>query len=212
MRIDSHQHFWKFNPVRDQWITEQMTDLRKDFLPKDLLPLLQQKNIDGCVAVQADQSLEETHFLLKLADENPFIKGVVGWVDFQAEDIAEKLAYFSSFKKLKGFRHIVQSETDEKFLARDTFCRGISLLKEYGFTYDILVYPPQLKSVLEFVQRFKVCDRLDTSMPIPPNQVNTIMPWEMYAGMDTSDLKAIYAYLRTVKAVKNKVVYFEEKK
>ena len=178
MRIDSHQHFWKFDPIRDQWITEEMTELRKDFLPGDLLPLLQQNNIDGCIAIQADQSLEETNFLLELAEANPFIKGVVGWVDFQAADIADKLAHFSSFKKLKGFRHIVQSEKDEKFLAREAFCNGISLLKEYGFKYDILVYPPQLKSVLEFVQRFPDQPFVIDHMAKPDILNKRIWDWE----------------------------------
>ena len=178
MRLDAHQHFWKFDPLRHSWITEDMTALRKDFLPEHLLPLLQNNNIDGCISVQAEQSLEETHFLLKLAAENSFIKGVVGWVDLQAADIAEKLAYFSSFKDLKGFRHIVQSESDDQFLARATFCRGISLLKQYDFTYDILVYPGQLKSVLEFVQRFPDQPFVIDHMAKPDILNKRIWDWE----------------------------------
>lgn len=131
-----------------------MQVLRQDFLPADLVPLLKEAGISGTVAVQADQSESETRFLLELAEANPSIKAVVGWVDLQAEDIAERLAHFSGFKKLAGFRHIVQAEQDEHFLQRDSFCRGISALVTHDFTYDILVYPHQLASVLQFVRRF----------------------------------------------------------
>lgn len=154
MRIDSHQHFWKYNPVQHDWITNEMEVLKKDYLPSDLLPLLQENKIDGCVAVQADQTLAETEFLLKLADENDFIKAVVGWVDLRAENIRDQLKTFSSHTKLKGFRHIVQSEPDERFLLRDDFSHGISLLKEFGYTYDLLVYPHQLETVIAFIEKF----------------------------------------------------------
>ena len=154
MRIDSHQHFWRYDPARDTWITNEMDVLKKDFLPEDLFPLLQEKNIDGCIAVQAGQTLAETEFLLDLADKNPFIKGVVGWVDLRADTIGEQLKKFSSNKKLKGFRHIVQSEPDENFLLQEDFCHGISLLQKYGYTYDILVYPHQLEKVIDFIEKF----------------------------------------------------------
>ena len=154
MRIDSHQHFWQYNPARDTWITNEMDVLKKDYLPADLLPLLQENKMDGCVAVQADQTLAETEFLLKLADENNCIKAVVGWVDLRADNIENQLRTFSVHKKLKGFRHIVQSEPDERFLLREEFCHGISLLREFGYTYDILVYPHQLETVIDFIEKF----------------------------------------------------------
>lgn len=154
MRIDSHQHFWHYNPVRDTWITREMEVLKKDYLPSDLLPLLQENNIDGCVAVQSAQTLTETEFLLRLADENEYIKAVVGWVDLQADNIYEQLKTFSNHKKLKGFRHILSSESDERFLLRDEFLQGISLLKEFGYTYDILVNPHQLETVIDFIEKF----------------------------------------------------------
>ena len=106
MKIDSHQHFWKYNPVRDSWIDDSMEVIRKDFLPDDLKPVLDKNNINGCIAVQADQSEEETQFLLNLAKENTFIKGVVGWVDLKAKNIEDRLAYFSKNKLLKGVRQI----------------------------------------------------------------------------------------------------------
>lgn len=153
-KIDSHQHFWKYHPVKDAWITDDMAVIQQDFLPKDLEPLLVENNIDGCVAVQADQSKAETHFLLELAAENEFIKGVVGWVDFKAKDIESRLNYFSQFKKLKGFRHIVQAETDDNFLLQDDFCNGIAQLEKYNFTYDILILPKHLAVAYEFVKKF----------------------------------------------------------
>lgn len=152
MRIDSHQHFWKYNPVKDTWITDDMNILKQDFLPGDLHPLLQHNNIDGCVAVQANQSEAETEFLLQLAQENDFIKGVVGWVDLRADNLEERLEYFSENKKLKGFRHIVQAEPEDDFLLREDFCKGIKMLTKYNFTYDILIFPKQLKNAVAFVK------------------------------------------------------------
>jgi len=154
MRIDAHQHFWKYNPQRDSWITSDMQVLQADFLPAQLQPLMQQNSIEGCVAVQAGQSEEETHFLLQLAAENSFIKGVVGWVALQSENINERLDYFSQFKKVKGFRHIVQGERDPDFMQRPAFVHGISLLQQYNFTYDILIYNQQLPSAEKLVTAF----------------------------------------------------------
>ena len=154
MRIDAHQHFWKYNSQRDSWITDDMRVLRADFLPHHLAPLLQQEGFDGCVAVQADQSEEETAFLLQLAEENPFIKGVVGWVDLQSSKVEERLGHFAQAKKLKGLRHIVQAEADEQFMLRPAFMHGISLLQTFNFTYDILIYPAQLPSAEKLVAAF----------------------------------------------------------
>ena len=118
--------------------------------------------MDGCVSVQADQSEEETHFLLQLAEENDFIKGVVGWIDLRAENLEERLEYFSQYKKLKGFRHIVQAEPDLDFLLQRIFATGISKLAKYNFTYDILIFPKHLPNAAALVKRFpqaKICNR-----------------------------------------------------
>lgn len=154
MIIDTHQHFWKYNPESHGWINEEMKVIRKDFLPQDLLPVYKENGIDGCIAVQADQTEAETRFLLDLAAEHPFIKGVVGWVDFRSERIEERLAFYKTFDALKGFRHIVQAEADPNFLLRNAFMNGVALLEQYDFCYEILVYPHQLGSVLEFVRSF----------------------------------------------------------
>lgn len=152
MIIDAHQHFWQFDPVRDAWITEDMNVIRKSFMPEDLAPVLQASGVDGCVAVQADQSTTETDFLLQLASDHAFIKGVVGWADFRSPDIARQLDHYAQFPLLKGFRHIVQAEADD-FLLRNDFCNGIKALGN-KFTYDILVFPHQLPAAIEFVAKF----------------------------------------------------------
>ncbi|MCU0369186.1 MAG: amidohydrolase family protein [Cyclobacteriaceae bacterium] len=150
MRIDSHQHFWKFDPVRDSWINEEMKIIQRDFFPENLKPILSQNKIEGCVSVQADQSETETNFLLNHANEHDFIKGVVGWVDLRSNDLLKRLEYFSQFQKLKGFRHIVQAEPIG-FLRGDQFSKGINALKDFNFTYDILIYPNQLEDALWLV-------------------------------------------------------------
>tara|TARA_B110000208_G_scaffold170947_1_gene212881 strand:- start:1543 stop:2370 length:828 start_codon:yes stop_codon:yes gene_type:complete len=154
MVIDSHQHFWKYEPVKHNWIDDDMSVIRRDFLPSDLAKVYQENSIDGCVAVQADQTLEETDFLIDLASNNDFIKGIVGWVDLRAENIEDVLEKYSTSKIVKGFRHVVQGEADHNFLLRPDFLRGITALEKYNFTYDILVFPHQLGAVLEFVKKF----------------------------------------------------------
>ncbi|HUH27940.1 amidohydrolase family protein [Gelidibacter sp.] len=153
MRVDTHQHFWIFDPQRDAWITDEMSVIQRDFLPEDLQPVLQQHQLDGCIAVQADTSEKETKFLLELADQHPFIKGVVGWVDLCSDTIEARLQYFSKYKKLKGLRHIVQSEPDG-FMLRKDFQRGIAAMEKYKLTYDILIFPHQLEEAIELVKTF----------------------------------------------------------
>ncbi|MBS7229570.1 amidohydrolase family protein [Flavobacterium psychroterrae] len=152
-RIDSHQHFWKFDPVRDSWIDDSMQKIQKDFLPEDLFPLLQQNQFSGCVAVQASQSEEETNFLIDLASKNNFIKGIVGWIDLRNKNITERLEHFSSHKTIKGFRHVVQGEADD-FMFREDFRNGISALNQFDYTYDILIFHRQLPAAIDLVKHF----------------------------------------------------------
>lgn len=153
-RIDAHQHFWKFDPVRDSWITDDMAVIQRDFFPQDLKPVLQQNGLDGCIAVQADQSEEETHFLLSLAKDADFIKGIVGWVDLQTENVDERLAYFNEFSLIKGFRHVLQGEVDRALMLKPAFKRGIAALQQFNYTYDILIFPDQLPYAKELVAAF----------------------------------------------------------
>jgi len=152
MKIDSHQHFWEYDPKRHEWIDESMKRIRRNFLPADLKPLLDDAGIDGCVAVQADESLRETDFLLDLADQNPWIKGVVGWADLGANNLNETLDNYSSKTSLKGFREILQGR-DPEYMLREEFIRGIQTIGKAGYTYDILVFPHHLKATLELVKK-----------------------------------------------------------
>ena len=154
VRIDSHQHFWKFDPVRDSWINDEMKVIQKDFLPEDLEPILKQNGFDGCVAVQSDQSEAENHFHFTKAEEFDFIKGIVGWVDLQAKMVEERLQYYTQFKKIKGFRHVLQGEPQRDLMLQPAFMNGISLLQKYTFTYDILIFKDQLQYLPKFVSAF----------------------------------------------------------
>lgn len=180
MVIDAHQHFWHYHPVKDAWITDDMKVLQDNFLPEHLLPVLQENGVDGCVAVQADQSENETAFLLELADQHHFIRGVVGWIDLRAEDLEARLEYFKQFRALKGFRHIVQGEPDPSFLLRDDFCRGINMLARYNFTYDILVYPVQLPAVTAFVPKFPELRLVIDHLAKPYFKTGDISSWETH--------------------------------
>jgi L-fuconolactonase len=154
MRIDTHQHFWRYQADEYGWIGDDMQVLRRDFGPADLKPLLDQVGFDGCVAVQARQSLEETRALLAHADANPFVVGVVGWMDLASEDARTQLAEWAVHPKLVGVRHVVQDEPDDRFLLGAAFGRGIALLEELDLAYDILIYPRHLPVAAEFVSRF----------------------------------------------------------
>ncbi len=154
MRIDAHQHFWKYEPSEYAWIDESMAALRRDFLPADLRPLLRRAGVDACVAVQARQTLEETRWLLELAEAHPFVAGVVGWVDLQSPDLRGQIEGLAPRRKLVGVRHVVQGEADPRFLLRPEFCRGIAQLAELELAYDILIYPRHLPVAAEFAERF----------------------------------------------------------
>lgn len=154
MRIDAHQHFWKFNPVEYSWISGSMWVLKRDFFPGDLLRHLKQVNFDGSIAVQARQNLEETRWLLKLAGEYDFIKGVVGWIDLCSEEAEGQIAEFASDPKLVAIRHVLQDEPDDKFMLRDSFLRGIRLLKKFDLVYELLLFPGHLHNAVQLVKKF----------------------------------------------------------
>jgi len=177
MIIDAHQHFWKYNPETHAWIDDGMKAIRRDFLPSDLKSHLLENGIDGCVSVQADQTERETHFLLEFAENYPFIKAVVGWVDLWSNNLEERLADFSGYQKLAGFRHILQAEEPERML-EPAFLRGIETLQKHGYTYDILIYPRHLDAAIKLVRLFPdqkfVVDHL--AKPHIKNQV--FEPWK----------------------------------
>ena len=154
MRLDSHQHFWRYSPTEHTWMTDQMQALKQDFLPDDLKPMLDSIQFDGCIAVQARQNLEETRWLLELAEQYPFIKGVVGWVDLRSDRLIEQLQRFAQHPKLVGVRHVVHDEPDDNFLRLPEFRRGIAQLLDFNLTYDLLLFPKHLQVASELVKEF----------------------------------------------------------
>lgn len=178
MRIDTHQHFWLYNSDEYGWIDDSMTSLRRNFSPPDLEPELQRAGFDGSIAVQVRQSLEETRWLLELAEQSNFIVGVVGWVDLRASDVREQLARFAKHPKFLGIRHIVQSEPDDRFLLQPEFLRGISALEEFGLTYDILIYTRHLPVAAEFVAQFPRQRFVLDHLAKPLIKAGKIHPWD----------------------------------
>jgi L-fuconolactonase len=152
MRVDAHQHFWRYSEEEYGWINDAMAGIRRDFLPADLLHLLKDARIDATVAVQAHQSIEETEWLLELAGANPWIAGVVGWVPLVNSRVEELLEKVSTDTKLKGIRHVLQGEADE-YMLREDFNAGIALLRKYALTYDVLILQHQLSTAIQFVDR-----------------------------------------------------------
>ena len=177
MRIDAHQHFWRFDPAEYGWIDESMASLRRDFLPEHLAPEMARTGVERSIVVQVRQSLEETRWLLDLASRYPWIAGVVGWVDLQADDVEAQLAEVSAHPALVGVRHIVQSEPDDRFLLRPAFCRGIALLGSFDLAYDILIYPRHLQVAADFVAKFDRQRFVLDHLAKPPIRSRAIDAW-----------------------------------
>ncbi|RME83824.1 MAG: amidohydrolase [Caldilineae bacterium] len=180
MKIDAHQHFWKYSPHEYGWIDPTWTQLKQDRLPEHLAPLLYEARLDGTVAVQARQTLQETAWLLQLADEYAFIKGVVGWVDLCSPDVDAQLRRFAGHPKFKGVRHVVQDEPDDDFMLRSDFQRGLSLLAEYGLTYDILIFPRHLPVAVQLVERFPEQPFVLDHLAKPFIRDGLLEPWAGY--------------------------------
>lgn len=176
-RIDAHQHFWNYNHAEHDWMTDEMSAVKKDFLPADLKPLLEKNNIDGTVLVQVTESPEETETLLKIAENNHFVKGVVGWVDLREKDIRGKLENYRKYPKLKGFRHVLQTE-DPDFMLQSDFLNGISVLGEFDFTYDILIYPKHLEAAVKLVKQFPEQRFVTDHLAKPNIKEKKIAEWE----------------------------------
>lgn len=144
MRIDAHQHFWKYNQKDYAWIDYSMRMIKKDFLPQHLIPELTKEGFEGSISVQARQTLQETSWLLELSNSNDFIKGVVGWVDLKSRHVRSDLLHFAEHSKFVGVRHVVHDEEDDAFMLDKDFLRGISYLSDYNLTYDLLLFPKHL--------------------------------------------------------------------
>lgn len=151
MKIDSHHHFWNYDPVEYGWIDDAMKAIRRDFLPEHLRAEIASVGVDGVVSVQARQNLVETQWLLDFATQNDFIKGVVGWVELVSPKAGAELERFAANPKLKSVRHVVQGEPDDNFILRADFNRGIRELKRFNLAYDILIFERHLPPTIKFV-------------------------------------------------------------
>lgn len=187
MKIDTHQHFWKYNDRDYVWMSAGMDKLRKDHLPTDLLPLIDAAGISATVAVQARQCLEESTWLLQLADKYPFIRGVVGWVDLSSDRVVEQLEQFAQHPKFRGVRHVVHDEPDDQFMLRESFLDGLSRLKRFGLTYDLLLFPRHLPIACGVIKRFPDQPFVLDHIAKPPVRAGEIEPW-------TRDLKRLAAF------------------
>ena len=177
MVIDSHHHFWNYDPTEFDWIDESMRSIRRSFLPDDLEEQINTVGIDGVISVQARQTLEETDFLLKQAQANDFIKGVVGWLPLADKNINEILEQYSDASKLKSVRHVVQGEASG-FLDGEAFNHGIEALKAYDLAYDILIFERQLEEAIRFVDRHPNQTFVLNHVAKPKIKIDQLEPWK----------------------------------
>ncbi len=178
MKIDAHQHFWHYNDEEYSWMGAKMDALKRDYLPAHLHPLLTALDMGGTVAVQARQTLEETRWLLELADKYDFIKGVVGWVDLRSDRVEEQLELFSIERQFVGVRHVVEDEPETDFILGNDFVRGVQLLGSYGLTYDLLVRPNQLQAASELVDLCPDQPFVLDHLAKPPIALGAMNGWE----------------------------------
>jgi len=182
VRIDAHQHFWHYAPAEYPWIDARMGRIARDFLPADLAPELEAAGIEGCVAVQARSSEAETRFLLALAEAHPFVRAVVGWADLCSPAVEERLATLVRAPRLKGLRHVVQDEPDDRFLLRPDFQRGVAALARTDLAYDLLIHPRHLEPARRFAEAFPALTIVLDHLAKPEIAAARRDPWERQLG------------------------------
>ena len=170
MKLDCHQHFWSYDAAQYPWIPAG-SPLHRDWLPADLAPLLAAAGLEGCIAVQARQTLAESRWLLELAEHHAIIKGVVGWVDLRSPEVGAQLAEFAAHPRFVGVRHVVQDEPDADFL------RGIGELRAHKLTYDLLIFPLQLPAAISLVKQFPGQPFVLDHIAKPPIKTGVLSPW-----------------------------------
>jgi L-fuconolactonase len=179
MTIDAHHHLWRYSAAEYGWITPEMKVIRRDFLPADLEPLMHHFGIEGTVAVQARQTLEETTWLLGLSEKHPLIRGVVGWVPLtEGAGVKRSLERFAAHKRLRAVRHVVQDEPDPQYILRKDFNEGVSALREFGLRYDILIFERHLPAAIEFVDRHPNQTFILDHIAKPRIKDRIISPWD----------------------------------
>jgi len=175
--IDAHHHLWKYNTQDYGWMDDSMSVLKQDYLPGELESEFKHSGIRGTVVVQARQSLEETRWLLELADQHSFIKGVVGWLDLCSPGLKAELEEFSAFPKLVGVRHVLHDEADDDFMLRPDFMKGIAQLEAYDLSYDLLIFPRHLNRVLKLVNTFPQQRFILDHLGKPLIKAGVMEPW-----------------------------------
>lgn len=178
MIIDSHHHYWNYDPVAYDWIDDSMKAIRTDFLPEQLSKTIREAGVDGVISVQARQLIQETDWLLELARQTPFMKGVIGWLPLMEDNLECYLIKYSEEPMLKGLRHVIQGEADPEFMLRDDFNRGIAMLKKYGLVYDLLVVERQLPHTIRFVDRHPNQPFVLDHIAKPLIAKNELQPWK----------------------------------
>jgi L-fuconolactonase len=176
MKLDAHQHFWRYSAVEYPWIPPGSA-LQRDWLPQDLAALQTPLGFNGSIAVQARQTLEETRWLISLADQHPRIKAVVGWVDLRAPELPAQLKEFAGHPKFVGVRHVVQDEPDDRFMLGAEFLRGLGQLNSFRLTYDLLIFPKQLSAACEVVARFPEQQFVLDHIAKPAIKERRLEPW-----------------------------------
>lgn len=176
MRIDAHQHFWQYNETDYDWIGDNQRFLRQDYLPAHLQPYLHVNGLAGTIAVQARQSIQETEYLVQLAEANNFVKGVVGWVDLRAGNLLATLSKYQG--KLVGVRHVIHDEPEIDFMLQADFCRGIGMLQDFSYTYDLLIRPEHINNSLELIDRFPEQRFVIDHIAKPNIATAEIEPWK----------------------------------
>jgi L-fuconolactonase len=186
LKIDAHHHCWAYEPVKHGWIDNSMQVIQRDFYPDDLKPALIENGVAGTILVQADQSPEENIFMVSLAHKYPEIRGIVGWIDLLAHDLDEQLAEWNEQPLMKGFRHVAQAEPDG-FLARPDIINGIAAFEKFGFTYDILVKPPQLEAAISLVEALPNQAFVVDHIAKPYIAAKSIEPWRKHINQLASN-------------------------
>jgi len=178
MKIDAHQHFWIYDKREYSWINDEMSILKRDFLPGDLKKEVDRIGFDGSIAVQARQTIDETEWLFKLAEQNDIIKGVVGWLDIRSPQFKNQLEKYAKRTKLVGIRHVVQDEPDNRFMSRSEFIEGIRELENYDLVYDILIFEKQLPAAIDLVSRFPYQRFVLDHIGKPRISYTSLEPWK----------------------------------
>lgn len=176
-KIDAHHHFWKYDPVEYDWISDDMKAIRRSFLPDDLNAEIKRAGVDGVVSVQARQTVEETKVLLGFAQQHDFIRGVVGWVPLTDPKVYTVLDQFAGNKHLKSVRHVIQGEPDEHYILRADFNAGIRVLQHYGLAYDILIFERHLPQTIQFVDKHPHQVFIVDHLAKPRVRENVLSPW-----------------------------------